>query len=138
MNPKIKNTVLFIVILVVLSLIYFFFFGRKTEEPTLVSAVPGAPATVSGSPTPLPAAGEFLPVLLNIQSIKLDDSIFSDPAFLSLRDSSIELIPDGNEGRPNPFAPIGSDVDTAPLAPETQPVPATETPAEETIAPAEQ
>ena len=52
---------------------------------------------------------EFLPILLNIKNLKLDDSIFQDPAFLSLTDSSIILVPDGNEGRPNPFAPIGFD-----------------------------
>ena len=28
----------------------------------------------------------------------------------TLHDSSILLIPDGTEGRPNPFAPIGSDI----------------------------
>ena len=54
-------------------------------------------------------------VLLNVKNIKLDDSIFSDIAFSNLRDSSITLIPDGTEGRPNPFAPIGSDASVAPV-----------------------
>lgn len=55
-------------------------------------------------------AQDFLTLLLSVKSITLNDSIFADTAFKSLRDSSILLIPDGNEGRPNPFAPIGSDV----------------------------
>ena len=54
-------------------------------------------------------AKDFLNLLLNVKNIKLDDSIFADNAFNSLRDSSIVLTPDGNEGRPNPFAPLGSE-----------------------------
>ena len=53
---------------------------------------------------------DFLSLLLNVKSIKLDSTIFDDPAFLSLYDSSITLTPDGTEGRVNPFAPLGADV----------------------------
>lgn len=54
-------------------------------------------------------AGDFLNLLLNVKNIRLDDSILRDPSFNNLRDSSITLIPDGNEGRPNPFAQFGND-----------------------------
>lgn len=53
---------------------------------------------------------EFVSMLLNLQSIGLNDDIFSDPAFQALRDNTIRLNQPGNEGRPNPFAPIGIDV----------------------------
>jgi hypothetical protein len=65
-------------------------------------------------------AKDFFALLLNVKNIKLDDAILSDPAFLSLRDSSIVLVPDGNEGRPNPFAKFGNDavvIPTTPVAP---------------------
>lgn len=53
---------------------------------------------------------EFVSMLLNLQSISLDDDIFSEPAFQALRDNTIRLNQPGNEGRSNPFAPIGIDV----------------------------
>jgi len=53
---------------------------------------------------------EFVSMLLNLQSIGLNDDIFSEPAFQALRDNTIRLNQPGNEGRPNPFAPIGIDV----------------------------
>lgn len=52
---------------------------------------------------------EFISMLLNLQSIKLTDDIFSEPAFEALVDNTVRLNQPGNEGRPNPFAPIGSD-----------------------------
>lgn len=116
MAPKIKNIIIFVGIGVVLILVYVFFIKGDSEEAGLVSSSsPSVPATDGSTPAPAPAiTQDFLAVLLNIKSIKLDDSIFSDMAFLNLRDSSILLTPDGNEGRPNPFAPIGSDVVAAP------------------------
>ena len=98
-------------IAVALLLGYMFFFNNKSDEGTLSSS---ADADLNGQSS---VQQEFLPILLNVKSIKLDDSIFSDPAFQSLRDSSIVLVQDGNEGRPNPFAPIGFDnIGAAPAA----------------------
>ncbi len=54
--------------------------------------------------------GDFLSVLLNVTNINIDSSIFTDPAFKKLRDSTIVISQEGNQGRPNPFAPIGVDV----------------------------
>jgi hypothetical protein len=51
---------------------------------------------------------EILALLADMKKIKLDESIFSDPAFQSLQDLSIELVPEP-KGRPNPFAPLGRD-----------------------------
>lgn len=59
---------------------------------------------------------DFLTVLLSIKNINLDDSIFSNVAFMNLKDSTILLVPDGNEGRPNPFAPIGTDNNIVPAS----------------------
>lgn len=104
MSSKIKNIIIFIAIAVALVLVYVFFIKPSSEQDNLIS--------VSNSPTTVDKTGsnldkDFLPILLNIKDIKLDDSIFSDPAFIVLIDSNVVLVPEGNEGRPNPFASFG-------------------------------
>ena len=125
--PKIKNIIIFTAIAVAFILIYIFFIRPSPEEENLVLS-PGAAmlpdiggATASGSAqvtAPL-VAKDFLSLLLSVKNIKLDDAILSDPAFLTLRDSSIVLTPDGNEGRPNPFAQFGNDAVATPAVPAT-------------------
>ena len=111
MNFNIKNAILFAGIALALILIYVFFIKGEPDEANLVSS-PTADSSPQNDDTlnkTSPDTDAFLGVLLSIKNIKLDDSIFLNTAFLALRDSSIILTPDGNEGRPNPFAPIGSD-----------------------------
>ncbi len=116
--PKIKNIIIFIVIALVIFLFYVFFIKSSGEQPSLVSSGAGATLPNIDGSTPNPStsntnsevAKDFLVIFSNIKNIKLDDTIFSDPAFSSLHDSSIILTPDGTEGRPNPFAPLGNDV----------------------------
>ena len=104
---KIKNIIILVVIGAILVLIYIFLIKAPDETATLVSSSGVAPATTT---TDSSVAKDFLTLLLNVKNIKLDDAIFSDSAFGALRDSSITLTPDGNEGRPNPFAPLGIDI----------------------------
>lgn len=137
--PKIKNIIIFTAIAVIFILIYVFFIKPSPEEANLVLSPSSATLPDINSPstninpqtTPL-FAKDFLSLLLNVKNIKLDDSILSDPAFVNLRDSSIVLEPDGNEGRPNPFAPFGDDVDITQMTTQTttQTVPDTLIPAE--------
>lgn len=110
---KIKNILIFVAIGVVLVLVYIFFIKPAPEQAGLVSstpatALPGADGSTTTSGVSI-AAEDFLTLLLSVKNIKLDSSIFSDIAFNSLRDSSIVLVPDGTEGRPNPFAQFGND-----------------------------
>lgn len=118
MSSTIKNIIILVVVAIALILAYVFFLKPAPEEAALTSAT-GIPLDAgivgtNGAVSPV-IESNFLSVLLNVRNIKLDDAIFSDSAFGTLRDSSIELISEGNEGRPNPFAPIGSDVTTAPI-----------------------
>ena len=114
--PKIKNIIIFIVIAAIFVLIYIFFIKPGTSDTASLvstSATSATGSTATSNPSPNPAvAQDFLNLLLNIQSIKLDVSIFSDNAFINIskHDTSIILTPDGTEGRPNPFAPLGADV----------------------------
>lgn len=115
MTPQIKNIIIFVAIGAVLVLIYIFFFGQSSEPAaTLVSSTPGemaSDATVSDQNSEV--GRKFLTLLLSVKSIKLNDAIFSDKAFASLRDSSITISQDTPEGRPNPFAPFGVDIVSA-------------------------
>jgi len=52
---------------------------------------------------------EFLSILIGINTISLDGSIFSQAGFQALRDFTKEIVQLEDEGRLNPFAPIGTD-----------------------------
>ncbi|OGI66243.1 hypothetical protein A3A95_02100 [Candidatus Nomurabacteria bacterium RIFCSPLOWO2_01_FULL_39_18] len=133
MSPKTKNIIIFSSIAVIFILIYIFFIREDEPESGLVSSS----ATTIVSPPPNSVmqntinesqssiAKDFLALLLSVKNIRLDDTIFSDKAYNSLRDSSIILIPPGNEGRPNPFAPIGTDSIEAQVINTTTPPPTT-------------
>ncbi len=135
MNPVIKNILIFVVIGGILASVYFFVIKKPAgEDVNLVSssgasALPVAtPITANSTSITSSDSSLFLSVLLNVKNISLNDGIFADPAFAKLRDSSIELVPDGNEGRPNPFAPIGSDVNNFPITSDILVVPDVSTP----------
>ena len=118
MSPKVKNIIIIAGVGVALVLVYVFFIrSSSSDTPALTSSsVPSSAPGPSGNTTTETSqlTQDFLSLLLNVKNIKLDETIFSDGAFSALTDSSITLLPDGTEGRPNPFAPIGSDVLTAP------------------------
>jgi len=60
--------------------------------------------------------GDLLGILSDLQQIKLDGTIFTDPVFQNLTDFSVEIPPEPIS-RPNPFLPIGQDVGSASSAP---------------------
>ena len=110
MNPKIKNIIILVVVAIALILVYVFFLKPAPAEPNLTSSGTAVSSTTNVTDQNNSANQDFLSLLLSVKSIKLDDSIFSDSTFSTLHDSSILLTPDGTEGRPNPFAPIGNDI----------------------------
>jgi hypothetical protein len=120
---KIKNIIIFTVIALVFFFIYIFFIKPSPEQADLVSSgagdilpnMDGSIVDTNTSNTNSFIAKDFLVLFSNIKNIKLNDSIFSNPAFSSLHDSSITLMPDGTEGRPNPFAQFGKDVTPTPI-----------------------
>ena len=117
MKIKIKNIIIFITIAIIVIAVAFFFFKKKIKEDNLVSSNNSPSTSKSSNTNSKPKeesrlASEFLTLLLSVENIKLDDSIFSDIAFFSLHDSSIVLELESKEGRPNPFAPIGSEFNT--------------------------
>jgi hypothetical protein len=64
---------------------------------------------------------DVVETLLQLRSITLSGTIFSDPAFLSLKDNGTQIIPEPT-GRPNPFLPLpGSTQPAAPTSTSTSP-----------------
>ena len=107
-----KNIIVLLVVGVVLVLVYVLFFNKGGEQPSLVSTSGTAPVSVNTTDQNSPVVNdnnEFLTLLLSVNSIKLDDSIFSDPSWATLNNNSIVLQPDLNPGRVNPFAPLVVD-----------------------------
>lgn len=65
-----------------------------------------SPLLTSSADVESPVSQEVLMTLGNLRTIKLDNSIFSDPLFKSLSDFGVS-IPPAAAGRRNPFAPVG-------------------------------
>lgn len=115
--PNIRNIIIFVTVAGFFVLIYIFVIKSSPDQGSLISSMPEntLPSVEgSGMDSDIPngttlITKDFLTLLLNVKNIKLDDAILSDIAFNSLHDSSITLIPDGTEGRPNPFAQFGDD-----------------------------
>ncbi len=113
MKTVIRNIIILAVVVVLGVWGYSAFFKKDATAPSngLVTTA-GTPTVAEGGDGGT-VSSEFLALLLNIRSIKLDDSIFTSKAFMSLQDFSRPIPPDTNPGRQNPFAPIGSDVSIA-------------------------
>ena len=115
-NKVIKYGIITIVAIIVLAVAYKLFFGgSSTPAPSLKTTAgvgvntPRTSTTTNASVSNASVGQDFLSLLLNVESIKLDDSIFSSKEFGLLQDFNRPIPPDNNPGRPNPFAPIGLD-----------------------------
>lgn len=98
LKSNLKNILILTVVLAGSFYIYSYFFvgGEETSEVLSVTTPSGETGGIGG---------DLLVVLSDLKSITLDQSIFIDPAFVSLKNFRVEL---GSEpiGRNNPFDPI--------------------------------
>lgn len=99
-----KPYIIIAVIVVIAVIVYFYYQGTITPASTTLSATDIADQAVGA---------QVLNLLHEITSLKIDTSIFKDPAYLTLRDYTV-LIPSLPVGRVNPFAPLPGDVITKP------------------------
>jgi hypothetical protein len=90
-----------LLLLVMLGGGYFFFIRTPGSGTVAVGAVSGAAGGAVSSDEQA-----LIDQLLALRSLRLDETIFSDPLFKSLKDFS-EPIPPEPVGRANPFLPIG-------------------------------
>jgi hypothetical protein len=105
MFKKYKNIILIIVIAVVIFFVYTKFFSSSDQQSNDLLLVAGSGRAVEEVAT----GREFLSILLELRSLRLDESIFEDELFLVLKDFSQEVSPQP-AGRPNPFLNIGVDL----------------------------
>ncbi len=117
MKSVIRNIIILLVIIILGVVGYQLFFKKKADtntgaalQTTAGLGATAASGTANSGATVGPSVGQdFLGLLLNVESIKLDDSIFTSKAFTILQDFNRPIPEDHDPGRQNPFAPIGSD-----------------------------
>lgn len=130
MTPTLKKILKYggIAIGVVVVIVVIGSLGKGGNEPSSSSLV----STTTGSnPAVAPASGsvpesQTITLLKNLSTLRLNGNVFSNPVFRSLSDISIVLPQVTNQGRRNPFAPLGSDGGV--VAPVVPTVPATSAP----------
>ena len=99
---KYKNILIGALIVIAVFVVYSMFFaGEKPGTNILTSSSISGVQSSSNS--------ELLLLLINLKSIRLNDSLFQDPSFGRLRDFGKDLVPEPT-GRENPFSPVGSDI----------------------------
>lgn len=55
---------------------------------------------------------DIVDTLLQLRAVSLSGTVFSDPVFSSLQDFGTQIVPEP-VGRPNPFAPVSSNAESA-------------------------
>ncbi len=121
MKSIIRNIIIIAVVLGLAVVGYKMFFSSTTSTPTsglkttagVGAGTSASPQIAAVNPSSTADAGtigtDFLNTLLSIESISLDDSLFTSKEFTVLQDFNRPIPADQNPGRTNPFAPIGSD-----------------------------
>ena len=110
MSKKVKIFVIVIGIIAVLILAFSYFGNNAPTPSTGLSSTLGT-NTIPGGGGPVASSeniSDFSSLLSSINSISLNTSVFSDPAYVALQNNPVVL---GSAviGRVNPFAPIGTD-----------------------------
>ncbi len=89
--------------ILVAAAVWYLFLRTTTTAPLLkttdLTAVTGADKDV-------------VETLLQLRAITLSGTIFSDPAFVALKDTGTQIVPEP-VGRPNPFAPLAGQSATS-------------------------
>lgn len=101
-----NNIVIAFLALIAVSAFGAFYLMREPEDDGLLSVEMAGGAGVSS---------ELLTTLIELKSLRFNTSVLESPALNTLKDFSRE-IPQEPKGRPNPFAPVGSDRETLPVS----------------------
>ena len=103
-----KNSLIAATVLAIISLAGYFYTARDRTDDSLLT---GVSATEGNA-----IDGDLLRTLGKLKKLKLDDSIFEDKSWQSLRDFGRTLSPEPR-GRANPFAPLTSSAAVMPVGP---------------------
>jgi hypothetical protein len=102
-------------IIIAIGVFGYWYATKNTASPAApTGSLQSSNAQVAAQNSPLAPndtaiSDKLLTLLLNMRTIELNQSIFTDAAFTSLKDFSTTINPEPNPGRANPFAPIGAD-----------------------------
>lgn len=108
-----KNILILLVLVAIAAAAYFVFFAKDESGAPLLQRT----STLFGGGAVLGERSAFLSTLLNIKNLRLETSIFDSEAFQNLKDFTVPITSFGDEGRPNPFAPLGFDSSVPASAP---------------------
>ena len=111
MSKTLKTSISIVVVVAIAALTYTYFLkpGAKSPLSSLVSSNGTDTATTEDTLSD----NFFLQMLLNLQAIKLNTTVFDSTSFQSLKDQTTQIEAAKNAGRPNPFAPVGYDASTS-------------------------
>ena len=116
----IRTFIILAVVIALCALGYVIFFKKDTVANLAFTTTGSTRVDTTALPSNDASATQgFLQTLLNLKTIKLDDTFFSNNAFTALQDNTVTLPQGTPTGRPNPFAPIGTDAIPATPAPTT-------------------
>ena len=115
MSKKVK-TIIIVIVIIILVIAALAYFGNNAapvapDTGLTSSAASTGTVVVPGGPASDPAAGNaanFSSLLSSIDSITLNTSIFTNPAYEALVDNPV-ILGTAVIGRQDPFAPIGTD-----------------------------
>jgi hypothetical protein len=90
-----KTTIILVVVLLIGGALYWYTARDSQPEPTLSASAPLDPAEQ-----------QFIDLAGRLSAITFDTSIFSDPRLSALVNLATPITRE-NQGRPDPFAPLG-------------------------------
>lgn len=90
------TTILIVIAVIIAAVAYFYFQGSGGSDAS------GSLLVQTGGED---VGLDTIRLLEQIQTVQIDASLFSEPAYKALLDYSV-AIPPQNVGRPNPFSPI--------------------------------
>jgi hypothetical protein len=105
-----KILVLGVAVIAAAALWYGMSQSSAPDTTIVTSSAAGTSNTPGGVVTPGPVdkdTQQILEILLALRAVKLDETLFSNQAFISLKDYSTQIVPEP-VGRPDPFAPLGA------------------------------
>lgn len=99
-----QHKILIIVAVVLIAGGVWYGLSQSSEPAPLLTTDTGTPGAL-GSPTLEGEDQQIVATLLTLRAVTLSSAIFSDPAFMSLKDFTQAIRPEP-VGRENPFAPL--------------------------------
>lgn len=100
--------ILVLITVVIVALAAFWYLGSGNQNTGSLSASVAAPQSAD--------AKYIYSLLQSMSQVRLDDSIFSNSIFTSLKDNTVTLSAQAS-GRNNPFAPVGVEGSPSVLPP---------------------